>query len=511
MRTRYHRTLNNKNRLGSLDLFMRQALQIAAHLLKNLVRRASYAGLSGMVLLSAAAWGSEPGGSDLPVETQREFAIRFAPSLVFGPDEAYFPCDPFRVDGASFQGTPTAQDLTALRNRAENYRGLSLEEKMARAALFFRAYRHNADGIVVEYWTYYVKNAYGARPLVLPIKFGTSHPNDLEHIFLVLRLRAGASGEGNNGNLPDPAAYEIGRILASAHNISNVFSFPADRSETDPIAVIVESGSHAMAPDVNRDTRFDPKEDSDRDRKMIWGIRDRGATFARYRLADAAPRPPESAVVLYHAAADAADLRGKGFQKVFPYQLVHQDYLEQRYRELEAASKEWPKALGAGPGWIKWLFGEPQSGDQLLLPSRHENFGRPENMADRRVLRERGFTAGITTMMERNVNMTLGGRWAWPVRGRWTPDLMWDSQVFVTCDKTAYLSTQIMGFYPVDAMTNIFAGWGLIVDPANAGRRQLGFLGGFEFRLGRFRIHNGVRQVGPLYKHAFDFRLSYLF
>lgn len=155
--TRYHRTLNNKSRLGFLDLFMRQAFRIVAQLAQNLARLCLCVGLSGMVLLSAAAWGSEPGGSDLPVQTQREFAVRFAPSLVFGPDEAYFPCDPFRVDGASFQRTPTAQDLAALRNRAETYRGLSLEEKMARATLFFRAYRHNADGIVVEYWTYYVR------------------------------------------------------------------------------------------------------------------------------------------------------------------------------------------------------------------------------------------------------------------------------------------------------------------------------------------------------------------
>ena len=462
------------------------------------------------LLLYAAASASGADRQDLPADLQHEFAVHLAPSLIFSPGEEYYPCDPFQVDGISLQETPTPQNLTDLRNRAEVYRGLSLEEKMKRATLFYRAYSQDTGDIVVEYWAYYVKNSYGARPLILPIKFGASHPNDLEHILLVLRRRTGA-GTANGRNQPDPSDYEVARILSSAHNINNVFSFPPDLSETEGGAVIVEKGSHAMAPDVNGDVIFDPRNDADRNRKMIWGIRDHGATIARYRLDYADPRGKDSSIVLSYAEPDAEKLRGEGFQRVFTYQLVHQDYLQRRYREMENASKEWDKALGAGPGWVKWLFGEPQSGDELLLPSKHENFGHPKEMADRRVLRERGFTAGITTMMERNVNLTVGGRWAWPLGGRWTPDLMWDNQLFVTGDKTTYFSTEIMGFYPLDAITNVFAGWGAIVDPTDAGRRQFGFLGGLEFRLGRFRIHNGVRQVGPLYKHAYDFRLYYLF
>lgn len=465
-----------------------------------------------MPLLVSAAWGAGSGNADLPVETQREFAVRFAPSFVFSPEEVYFPSDPFLVDGASFRGEPTAEELAALRDRAAAYEGLSLEEKMRRAALFYRVYRLDADSIVVEYWTYYIKNAYSARPVIFPIRVGCSHPNDLEHVLLVLRPKAAeVSADGRNGRLPDPAGYEVGRILASAHNINNVFSFPAGRSAPDRIAVLVESGSHAMAPDVDRDERFRPKDDSDRDRKMIWGIRDRGATIARYRVKHAGPRPLESSVALCHAAEEAESLRGEGFRKVFQYQLVHQDYLDRRYSKLETASKDGLKALSAGPGVLKRLFGEPQRGDQLLLPSRHEDFGHPNEMSNRRVLQERGFTVGLTTMMERNVNLTLGGRWTWPVRGRWAPDLMFDSQLFVTCDRTAYLSTQLMGFYPLDTMTKLFVGGGLIVDPVDAGRRQWGLLGGLEFRLGRFRFHNAIRQVGDLYKHAFDFRIYYLF
>ncbi len=470
------------------------------------------AGLSGTGLLYSAAWGADTGSSAMPAEIQRAFAVHFAPSFVFSPDEAYFPCDPFLIDGASFQGVPTEPDLAALRTRAADYRQLSLEEKMGRAALFYHAYRLDAASIVVEYWIYYLKNVYSAIPLILPFRFGTSHPNDLEHVLLVLRPRAAeASADGRNESTSDPSSYEVGQVLASAHNINNVFSFAAGRSSPDHLAVLVESGSHAMAPDVDGNARFEPKDDADRDRKMIWGIRDRGATLARYHRNHAIPRPPENSVALCHAVEEVELLRGKGFQKVYTYQLVHQDYLDRRYSELEKASKDWPKALSAGTGFFKRIFGEPQRGDQLLLPSRHENFGHPNEMIDRRVLRERGFTAGMTTMMERNVNLTLGGRWTWPLKGRWTPDLLWDSQLFITCDGNAYLSTEMMGYYPLDAMTNFFAGGGLIVKPADDGRRQWGFLGGLEFRLGRFRFHNAIRQVGPLYRHAFDFRIYYVF
>jgi hypothetical protein len=397
--------------------------------MRNLPHWSFRAGLFSLLLLYAGVSFAGDDSQELPVDIQHEFAARLAPNFVFSPGEEYFPCDPFQVDGASLQEAPTAQNLADLLKRAEAYRGLRLEEKMKRAVFFFRVYRHDADTVVVEYWAYYVKNSYSARPLILPVKFGASHRNDLEHIQLILRRRTGAvPAGGGSSDLPDPADYEAARILASAHNINNVFSFPADWSETDRIAVIVENGSHAMAPDVDGDVLFDPKDDADRDRKMIWGIRDHGATFARYRLEYADPRPKDSSVVLSHSGPDAASLRSEGFQKVFTYQLVHQDYLERRYREMENASKEWAKALSAGPGWIKWLFGESQRGDELLLPSRHENFEHPEEMADRRVLRERGFTAGITTMMERNVNLTFGGRWGAPV-GALGPDLMWDNQL----------------------------------------------------------------------------------
>jgi hypothetical protein len=491
---------------------MKQTIRSVIPFLRGLAPRLIIVMLCVVFLSVSAGWCADLGNPDLPVEIQRQFAVRFAPSFVFSPDEVYFPCDPFLVDGVSFQGEPAAEELAALRNREAAYQGLSLEEKMKRAILFYRVYLQVPDSIVVEYWTYYVKNAYSARPVIFPIRAGCSHPNDLEHVLLVLRPRTGGmTGDGENGRPPDPSNYEVDRILASAHNINNVFSFPAERSAPERVALLVESGSHAMAPDVDRDERFEPKNDADRDRKMIWGIRDRGATIARYRVKHAGPRPHESSVALCYAPEDSESLRREGFQKVYQYQLVHQEYLDKRYSELEKVSKNGLKALSTGPGVLKRLFGEPQRGDQLLLPSRHEDFGHPREMSNRRVLQERGFTVGMTTMMERNVNLTLGGRWTWPVRGRWAPDLMLDNQLFITCDRTAYLSTQVMAFYPLDTMTKLFVGGGLIVDPADPGRRQWGFLGGLEFRLGRFRFHNAIRQVGDLYKHAFDFRIYYLF
>ena len=56
-----------------------------------------------------------------------------------------------------------------------------------------------------------------------------------------------------------------------------------DESLIPPLTILVERGSHAMAPDLNHDGRFTPGVDSTAILKLQWGIRDRGSTWGPYR------------------------------------------------------------------------------------------------------------------------------------------------------------------------------------------------------------------------------------
>jgi hypothetical protein len=82
------------------------------------------------------------------------------------------------------------------------------------------------------------------------------------------------------------SAFRVERVVANAHDGSippNQYVARAGERLVPPLAVLVERGSHAMAPDINRDGRFTPADDSTVTTKLLWGIRDHGTTWGRYR------------------------------------------------------------------------------------------------------------------------------------------------------------------------------------------------------------------------------------
>src|SRR5262245_18085575 len=150
----------------------------------------------------------------LPVLTaaqQLAIARVFAPTLVYHPQELYFPTSSMGV--AALEPWPA---------RVEQYRALTTQEKLDRATLAYRVFPRLEDGqieILVEYWCYYVYNAYTIRGAWLPYRASDDHPHDLERLYVVLRptdlVWPGESAEGDEWARE---AFQIVRVVANAHN-----------------------------------------------------------------------------------------------------------------------------------------------------------------------------------------------------------------------------------------------------------------------------------------------------
>src|SRR5687767_8916910 len=130
--------------------------------------------------------------SELTAEAQRELAERFSPVLVFHPSERYFPTSPLfpleRQLSDADTGASIASRLGTTDERRAYYEGLTVPQKAGLSTVYYRAYHARAGGepvVVVEYWLYYVYNAYRVRGNILPFWIDGSHPNDLEHIHVV--------------------------------------------------------------------------------------------------------------------------------------------------------------------------------------------------------------------------------------------------------------------------------------------------------------------------------------
>src|SRR6185436_17043245 len=163
--------------------------------------------------------------------------------------------------------------------------GLSPAEKLHRAALGYRVFSRFDRGqieVVVEYWCYYVFNEFTVRGTWLPYRVQDDHPHDLERLYLVLiPTEAPGFADGAADEAWARGAFRIRRVVANAHDGSippNQYDVGDDHVLAPPLTILVERGSHAMAPDINEDGRFTPGIDATAARKLQWGIRDTGAT-----------------------------------------------------------------------------------------------------------------------------------------------------------------------------------------------------------------------------------------
>jgi len=435
--------------------------------------------------------------NSLSAEDQARLAREFAPVLVFHPDEEYFPSSPlFPLDDA-LPGSDRENRVSLLgtvRSRVRSYRALTPGEKAELATVYYRAYPVAASAgpaIVIEYWLYYVQNDYRVRGNLLPLWFDASHPNDLEHIQIVLRA------EGDR--------FAVDQVYASAHegNIpAHRYRYPVgnDRNHT---RFLVELGSHALAPDIDEDGMYTPGPDGHSGYKLLWGIRDRGITWFSYNPDYMDRRSVAASVVMDSGLTDDAGARR------FAYRLVPVASLEEDFARLALTDRQRKDAFEVGKHWFRRVFGgDDGNSDALLLPPRlrpgTESIGFGGLSSS-----ERGVLLGATLSVE-EPGLLLGGRYSVLHGRKFVPDLVFEADGILTSDH-AYLFSQFFLSYPIDSSTRVMGGRELVTDSISFDRRQWNWIGRIEVRLGRMRVSATTRSIGPVTGLSKEFRLAYFF
>jgi len=442
----------------------------------------------------------------LSAEKQARLAQQFAPVLVFHSAEKFFPASPL----FSFDATaPTSDKETTLRllgtteSRAADYLELNLAEKAKLATIHYRAYQARWAGrpvIVLEYWFYYVRDEYRVRGNILPIWAGGNHPNDLEHIHLV--LRQDASGE-----------FVVDEAYASAHE----GKIPANRyvygeaGHDGPTHFLVELGSHALAPDIDEDGIFTTGTDGDSGSKMQWGIRDRGYSWPRYRRSYMSPRSNGNAVVFEeeNALKSHEEPEGTRQEQVFAYRLSSVDSLEESFARLGLTAKQLKGSFETPTFWFPRVFGRDNGRSKALLMPAPPKVGR-DSIGIQGVSSAERFLLLGTSLNVDEPGILVGGRYSFLTRPLLVPDFILEADGIVTRRKN-YLSPQFLLSYPLDGFTRIMIGKSLVTDSLKFTTRQWDTVGTIEVRLGDMRISATVRSVGPVRAVAKEFRLYYAF
>lgn len=462
-------------------------------------------------------------GAPLSYPQQRALAERFAPELVFHPDESYFPMSPlFTIESQPHLNAMVAQSfpwrsrqaywkeaLGTQEMRRVRYGAMTLEEKLALATVYFQAYRLEEDPrIVVEFWLYYLQNHYRPRNGLIPLRVDTSHSNDMEHVFLILEPE-----EGQSTSTTELERYRLAEIYASAHGDkvpNNHLSVPASEAGVPPPSILVELGAHAMAPDLDRDGRFTPGIDSQSGPKFVWGIRDHGDTWTRYSASYMLPRADQAIVLRApgderrSASSDAAAKRPQGI-----YRLQHAEELADTFGALALDPDEMAEAFYTSTAWFKRFFGASNGGpEKLVLPTAHEDFGEPRRMRESYLRNEQGLTTGFTVILS-GYTFFAGGRMRLATTPSPFPDLSLDAQAFLTVEGYDFYTAELLGFYPLDASTKFFFGVGFITDSLSLDGKQVDWIAGLEWDLGRFRFRNAFRSTGEVSQAWLDFRVYF--
>ena len=420
---------------------------------------------------------------------QLALARIYAPTLVFHPQEQYFPTNP----------RPSSVDevVAAWSSRVDQYRALTPGDKLGRAALAYRVFTR-VDGdhveVVVEYWCYYVYNAYTVRGGWFPYRVHDDHPHDLERLYLVL-TPVGAWSDGADEQWARDA-FRVSRIVANAHDGSiapNQYRAKTDAAVPVPVQVMVEHGSHAMAPDIDRDGRFTPGVDSDNVLKAQWGIRDKGSTWRWYLHSFMQPREA-SAIRLCGPESDLA-------VDVCPrYSLYPAEGLQHWFQELRLSSEDREEILGR-TSWLMKAFGDVRV-EELMVPADPANGHALDRMLNRRSSSETGFVVGFTTV-DHSPTLVLGRRrhWELPIGAGYAPDILAEGVALLSNGRTLFEGT-VWGSYRVDAITNVMIGYGWFTESGSAS-----LAAGTEIRAGRFRVRPSWR----LNDGGFDARFTTTF
>jgi hypothetical protein len=441
--------------------------------------------------------------SELPPAVQRELAAQFAPTLVFHRDEKYFPASPlFPIDRPDEStairraGADAFRRLGTTNDRRRHYERLSPGEKANLATVYFRAYHASVreqPAIVVEYWLYYVQNDYRVRGNLFPLWVDSSHPNDLEHIHVVLQRGAGD-------------VLAVTEIYSSAHTGTmppNRFHFEKGQSP-GRLRILVERGSHASAPDVNGDGIFTPGQDGSSGYKVLWGIRDRGITWARYRRGYMDARGDGNAVVFdYAGAPDVGD------EAEWTYRLVPVEELSTAFDALALTGRERREIFEHRRHPLARMFGRDNGTSKKLLVPPPRSLDRRSIGIERFMSGERGLVVGTQLNLEQQ-GLFVGARYSHLLGGTFVPDLMVQADAIVTT-RQSYLAAQFLMTYPIDGSTTLLAGKALVADALQPGRHQWDWIAAIEFPVGNMRLYLASRSWGPVTQFSKEVRLSYLF
>ncbi len=440
-------------------------------------------------LLTAAAPGPQP-PAELPVAQQERLARHFAPTLVYHPEERFFPVSP--VTPATSSGAPAsgASDVEPVDVRTARYLGLDRTVKLASGAVFYRATIRPEEGrrrIALEYFFYYLGNPYRSRSGIIPIPINLWHPHDHERVLFVVDFP------------PDTdlttARPELGRIVAaypSAHGDvmpDNVLHATGTSGLAVPVRLLVELGSHAMAVDANGDGLFTPRLDADGPRKFTWGIRDHGAPWSWYQTSHMDARQG-NAVVLNGSA----------------YRLAPVAELAAAFEEV-ARSASFVKESGRSGWGARW--GGEASADALLAvppPARDPDAEYGARAAARQ---ERGFTVGASIGLSQ-IGLCAGGRWLFATPSI-LPDVLVDAQAVLTQDGRAYSVVDVLATYRLDFVTRLFVGGGPMARWWSLTRQEVewDWVAGVEFQFGRLRVRAAWRRIGALRGTGHEARVSY--
>jgi len=420
-----------------------------------------------------------PSSPVLSAIQQLSLARAFAPTLVFHPDEVYFPT-------SSMPSSAADTAIDGWSSRLDLYRALSAQEKRNRAALAYRVFSRVRDGdveVVVEYWCYYAYNLFSLRGGWLPYRISDNHPHDLERLYLVLRPTGSAGWDAGADESWARESFQIQSVVANAHDGTippNQYAAPDGRAVATPVTVLVERGSHAMAPDINRDGRFTPGIDSTSASKLQWGIRDRGSTWRWYRPSFMDGRGTFAVRLCGPSRPVDTDTAACSHYSLYPA-----DGLQRWFQDLQLSASDRREVLGQTP-WLVRTFGDVRV-ENLMVPADPANGRVLDQMLRRRSGTETGFVAGFTTV-DHTPTLVVGRRSFWEVPARHAPDVLAEAFALVPTKGRTLFEATVWGSYRLDAITNVVVGFGWYSESGSVS----GSLG-LEVRIGRLRIRPAFR------------------
>ena len=428
--------------------------------------------------------------------------LAFAPILVFHPLEHYFPTSSMLSLSAEDGTEPSRPGLEVWSLRVDSYRALSLAAKLQRAALGYRVFtRADRDGpmqVVVEYWCYYVYNEFTVRGTWLPYRVRDNHPHDLERLYLILSPTGAAH---DTGGVRDEAwaraAFRIQSVVANAHDGSippNRYDVSDGHALTPPLTMLVERGSHAMAPDIDRDGRFTPGIDSTAAPKLQWGIRDTGATGSRYRDSFMDDRDASAARLCGPTEEFQAEMAG-----CLRYALYPADHLQSWFQGFELSPRDRHDVLGRSP-WLVRTFGDVRL-ENLMVPPDPPDGSVLDAMVRRRIRGTRGFVTGLTAA-GRSPAIIVGKRYFWNMGPRRAPDIAAEGVALFSVGRRPQAEGTLWGSYTFDAITNLVFGAGWF-----SARGVADIAAGSDLRVGRFT----VRPTWRVRERMFNARITTTF